>query len=724
MALTDSIRHWAAKTILKWGNVVLVPQWERRSFMQPTFRNLAVEGYRGNGIIFACLSAWAFSFPEPPLLVWEEGPGGRVPLPMHGLSQLLRRPNPQMGLSELLQFSIVYMGIGGNCYWYKVRSAAGRPVELWPLHDGQINPVAGEHRMIDHYEFLGATGAPLPIPAEDIVHFKWMPDPLQPQRGLGPLMAVLREVDTDNEATRYVFALLKNDAMPRLAITVPETRGELSPEEHARLREEFTEKHGGTQRGGIALLEAGLDIRPIALNLKEMEFGTLRDVPEARLCSAFRVPAVVVGANVGLSKGGQFANHKESVLDFTERSLVPAWGMFDDKVTADLLPEFGGTPRQVVMFDTDRVVALADKRATERQWALTGLTAGGLLVNEFRAAAGLPPDDGGNIYLRGFAVTEVPGRVPAPAKTGRKDGEGWAPCEACGRTDRADPDTKCCRGCGSPRKLTKDLPRRGVPKSWKALSPDLVRKAEAAVAAQRAIRAMVVRHMESGLDDWLTQLADRVVARARKDWTPKRVQAKDLPNAEDLLTDTDADELTAIIKRYFVELLGATWPLVDAEIGITVAFDLKDPAVIRVLATAGQDVRKINQTTLDELRRALQYGADQGWSIQNLVAGDAEAGILGLRQIIEEVYKGRARTIARTELGTAQNLGTAARYRAAGLEHVLIFDDGQGDEDEECVVANGAVWTLDEFDENPLEHPNCVRCGSPYLPELMAGTEE
>ena len=70
--------------------------------------------------------------------------------------------------------------------------------------------------------------------------------------------------------------------------------------------------------------------------------------------------------------------------------------------------------------------------------------------------------------------------------------------------------------------------------------------------------------------------------------------------------------------------------------------------------------------------------------------------------------------VARTELGTADNLAAVSRYREAGFTHVQVFD---GDGDPGCAAANGAIWTIEEFEANPLEHPNCVRSRAPIIPE-------
>jgi len=677
--------------------ISLTPAWARYSFMQPTFRNLVAEGYKGNGAVFACISALAFAFPEPPLLVWEENDAGKTPLREHPLSLLLKRPNPQMGLARLLLFTIVYLALGGNCYWYKVRSRAGRVVELWPLHDGQMQPVAGTTRLIDHYEFDNGSGAkPLIIPVEDVVHFMWMPDPLAPWRGLAPLIAVAREVDTDNEATRYLFSLLKNDAMPRLAITVPENVDMSDTEKRKRLKEEWQQNRGGENRGGVALLEGGLDIKVIAMNLKELEFNMLRFVPEARMCGAFRVPVAVAGVYVGLEKS-TYNNQSGQFEFFTDRTLIPLWGAIDDQVQFDLLPEFGGTPSQVVEFDLDKVQVLAERKTVKRQWALDALSRGGATVNEFRSVAGLPRDANGDVYLRGLAMVAEPfvgeGR-------GKKDE---------GRRMKDEGDPGASTGSASSWQKAEGGPSTSSGRKAK-------RKAqEAVIAAQRSARREVAGRMASAVDGYFGGLADRVIHRARKGWTEQAqaVQTKALPEADDLLTNGDEDELLELVKRFYTELIQLSWGYWDVALGVDTVLDLTDPLVTEILAGAGERVKQIQETTLKELRILMQYGNDNGWSIDHLLRGDPENGIPGLRDLIEETYKNRARTIARTELGNAQNTAAVGRYEAAGGKEVFVLDNGLGDDDEPCQVVNGTVQTLKWAEEHPLEHPNCTRAFAP-----------
>lgn len=405
--------------ILSDGSTNISSLWQNYTFNAPSFQSMVREGYRANGAVFSCISVLAFAFHEPPLLVWEESEQGQYPLLDHELTHLLDEPNPLMSQDELLQHTITYMAIGGNCYWLKVRNAFKKVIELWPLHDGYLSPVVGQDSTISHYMITPDTNLPEAdriVPTSDIIHFRWMPDPLNPWKGLAPLIAIAREVDIDTEASRYLFNLLKNDAVPRLALIFPK-EVVMDDDQYERVRTEWKEKHGDTNRGGVGIVEGGAALQQLTLNLKDLEFNILRRVPEARITAAFRVPAIVAGLNVGL-ENSTYSNFHEAILLMTERTLVPLWSSIAAKVNRNLFAsEYKRAPRQVVAFDFNKVVAMAEKVAASRLWAADGMVKGAVTVNEYRSVMGLPRDAYGDVYLRPASAMEVPAVFLKPGET-------------------------------------------------------------------------------------------------------------------------------------------------------------------------------------------------------------------------------------------------------------------------------------------------------------------
>lgn len=123
----------------------------------------------------------------------------------------------------------------------------------------------------------------------------------------------------------------------------------------------------------------------------------------------------------------------------------------------------------------------------------------------------------------------------------------------------------------------------------------------------------------------------------------------------------------------------------------------------KLMGKVGDRIKGIIDTTRDDVRGLIERGLNEG-------LGAAELGDL----IEQHTTFGelRAETIARTETGTILNQAAAESYREFGVDKVRIID---GDGDDLCASADGQEWSLEEFESNPLGHPNCVRDAVPVI---------
>jgi hypothetical protein len=161
--------------------------------------------------------------------------------------------------------------------------------------------------------------------------------------------------------------------------------------------------------------------------------------------------------------------------------------------------------------------------------------------------------------------------------------------------------------------------------------------------------------------------------------------------------------VTKIMAPFYQSLLESAFADA-ADAGVQIAFDINNPFVQTTLSKLAKQIKNVTDTTKDDIRLLVGRAADEGWSNEQLQKAIREKGEIASRS--------RATTIARTETGTAYNLGSVAAYRAGGVTHVDVLD---GDDDEPCASANGSRWTLEEAEDNPLGHPNCTRSFSPVV---------
>src|SRR5262245_57091360 len=110
------------------------------------------------------------------------------------------------------------------------------------------------------------------------------------------------------------------------------------------------------------------------------------------------------------------------------------------------------------------------------------------------------------------------------------------------------------------------------------------------------------------------------------------------------------------------QLLASVFPQLTPD-----QFRLDDPATRKQLALAAEQVVKIDQSTRAQLRDVLREGQQRGYSDLQIADGVPAEGYGGIRGLYLDTWKGRAETIARTEIATASVAASLDRYAATGL---------------------------------------------------------
>jgi len=695
MNLLTQFKSWTEKNVQKAGQMFsFIQKFITVSWMDTDFLTLVQNGYKASSAVSNCVRALAFSFPEPQLIAYRETADGEQPAgPNDPLQKLIRNPNPDMGEAELMQFVITYASCGGNVYLWKERSKNGKVIALWPFSDKDVKPVPGENPkegFVAGYEFYVGDGSTVYLSKRDVIQWKWMIDPEQPWKGLGAIEFAARDVQNDTESSRFTYAMFKNNAIPPIAITTPEG-DELDEATVKRLQKQWMKRYGGENQGAPAFLQGGMTIQKLGLNMQEMDLSELKNVPESRICGAFGVPPSIALLYVGLKRSdyGDGMARKS----FTETTLVALWRTFSTEMTSSLSDEFGGG--YILRFDLNQVKALAEN-VNELWTRLSGAVDKGIITRaDFKRAVGLKVLKSDNVYRTSMI-------------------NGWEPA---GETP-SNPNAAIDGGSGKSIANVKGIAAPlgvAAPQEQRLAMTKGLNNAVYGRALQR-IRATMWPNMSKDLDGYFSTLSDRVVSRAGKALQGMQETKSDLPGIDDLLTAKDADELNKMLKKWFVAIAQASWETINLSLGVDIAFDMTDPAITKMLSTAGGDIKDIVATTRSALQDALKYGNDNGWSIQQLVKGDETQA--GIQSIVDETYKNRSTTIARTEMGNAQNAVSSERYKNNGVSLVGILDNGDTDDDDECKVANGEVWTIAYFESNRLEHPNCTRCSYPIFEDV------
>lgn len=662
---------------------ILTPDYGRGKLFDASYASLVANGLKGNAAVAACVTELAFSFPKAPLIAYRDVGKGELERveSTHPLARLMAQPHPELGEAEFKQLVIMFASIGGAAYIWKQREG-NTVVALWPFSKGDIRPVPSkstETGIIARYELVIDSDRPVAIPREDIIQIRWLPDPYEPAKSIGAIELAISEIAADSAVSRHIRTHISNHAIPPVVITLPE--GEMLDDDiSTRVRASWMSRYGGANAGGIGILEAGMTATAVGNTMEQLRIEYLRDVPEARIAAAFRVPAILAGLTVGLNRS-TFSNYGEARQAFVENTIMPLWRLYGNEFQAELVKEFDQTGVLRLEHDLSDIPELRVYRIEQEAAAVAAFNSNIMRRSEARRAMGLPVDAGDEVYASQLMGATAPMPTAAPA--------------------------------------TNDQPADDAPKSAML---EMEKKAlqQGYVDARRKVRTDVERRMVTAVDAYFEELGTRMVGRIYKTGQPRGETKADgaRPLSEfsddelrrlvdDLLTAKDGADLEAVFSRYYLEITGETWSYLNLELGIYAPFDRNDPLVLDILESAGQNIRDITATTRESVAKVLQTGYEAGWSIDDLVAG--RDGFSGLRSFVTETYSNRAKAIARTELGMAQNMATNSRYASAGVQNVRVFDNGFPNSHPNCKKYNNTVQTLAWAKANPLEHPNCVR---------------
>jgi HK97 family phage portal protein len=370
---------------------------------------------------------WAArTFPEAPPALWrlpegdDEGAEDRL-VRKHELLRRLQRPNSVFTGPELWMATITeYMALG-EAFWLKIRSRSRAVVELWWVPVAMMTPRSDDDEtLIAYYEYSPGDGQTFRVAVEDVVHFRFGIDSEDPRRGASPLKSVLREVFTDDEASRFTASLLVNSGVPGLVIS-PEQGVTISQADADATKEYVKSEWTGDRRGDPLVLSGPTKVHQFGFSPEQMTLRELRRIPEERVTAVLGIPAIVAGLGAGLDRS-TFTNMAEAREAAYEAGIIPMQRILAEKVRFDLLPDFGEDPFDWRFgFDLSKVRVLQDDE--DKLWSRLdkAVRGGWATVAYAKRKTGQPVLPGDEVYLRNGALVQVPaaGGDPQPLQPPR-----------------------------------------------------------------------------------------------------------------------------------------------------------------------------------------------------------------------------------------------------------------------------------------------------------------
>ena len=365
----------------------------------------------------ALLNSWVFTAirfiasemvsAEMEIVTRESHEADPVSVSNHPLEIIMRRPNPLMGRAFLWMYTIFWMKLNGNGYWYVACNRRGLPAEFWPLPAYDVVPVPGDsEKIMECYEY-SPYGKTYRIPANRIVHIRNLPNPFNIFMGMSELVAATLPADADSAMARWNGTFFGQDnVMPSLIINlsngsspIPFNSGDI-----AALKKDLRSEYQAWRRKTlITTAPGGVEVNNLGYSPRDMEFLQGRQFSKEEIFNIFGIPG-------GLAdKDSTYANSEVADRVFKEKTLWPLLVLIAEELTAQLVIPFYGQ-----RFEAQ----FKDIRPANRQQDLAEVAAGNgyLEIDEIRRKYWQldPLPNGRGQRTATEEPRPAPGQAPAP----------------------------------------------------------------------------------------------------------------------------------------------------------------------------------------------------------------------------------------------------------------------------------------------------------------------
>lgn len=629
--------------------------------------------HRRNELVYACINAKAKAATSPRLVVQNRaGRGQWREDPQHPARALVARPNPDMTEIDFIRWAIVSAEVAGVFYAEIVPAKGTRlPAELRPLNPAFVTPIPMPGGVIEYEYKIGREKVRLK--AEQVIARR-LPDLASRWAGLSPLAVAMGSVDADIAQTDFIRSFFNNGGVPSGLLKI--LNQSLTEEDSQQIKAQWAAKYGRAsgRQHDVAVLDENAEYQKIGSGIDEIDSQSVRGLVESRICQVFGVPPQIVGAYVGLQHS-TYSNYREAMTAFWDNELGPMFKDWAAFFTWQLLTRFEGdrVAAEAVRFAYDfaEVGALQEDVDAKHDRARKDFESGGMTLNEYRGIIGLKKDPQGDHYVRKLATQKVPfDEQPEP----EQDPAAPPTNEPPAAPPEPEGDGNTPKRLEGPQKAAQQAPGalaqrpQGIKRTVDRYEPQIAKDAE----------RYLVRNYKKAAEE-----------------IRKGIEAGQL-------SIDFGDEAAALFNRWHPILVEQAFVDGAAALGVELAFDLANDEVQAILVELATLVRKVADTTRDEIRGLVGRQAAEGWDLGRL------ADEIG--QLAFDHAKTRAELIAVTETASAYSRGSMLYYSGAGVKRVtwLVTEPCP-----DCEKNQGAIVDLGaDFPSghpHPPAHPRC-RC--------------
>lgn len=313
------------------------------------------QGYRGLVWVYRCIKEIGEAVGSVNWVVAKRMRDGSLEYirdPKHPLKVLLDQPNQFQDSAEFFEAWAIYLSLSGNAYWNVI--AVGnpqRPFQLFHVRPDWMCPIPDPVTFISGYQLDNKAGVKKTYKPNEVLHFKYL-DPTDPYVGMSPLTALRRTMQTENSAITWNKTIFDNMAVPGGVLTVPAQV--MTIETRDRLQEDLQAQFSGENKDKPLILWGGMDWKQMGMNVKDLDFASLKTINKFEICAGLGVPPGIVGAN----EDPTYSNIGVERMAFWEDTIITMVSWLQRRLNRSVAPAFGED--LVILADYSHVPAMRE----------------------------------------------------------------------------------------------------------------------------------------------------------------------------------------------------------------------------------------------------------------------------------------------------------------------------------------------------------------------------
>lgn len=348
-----------------------------------------------NATLFRCVALISSDIAKMCVrLVAEDADGITTEAFSPAFSPVLRKPNRYQTTIQFVAEWVVSKLLHGNTYVLKERDGRGVVVAMYVLNPLRVRPLVAPDGAVYYSlagDYLSGVDTATTVPSSEIIHDR-INTIFHPLVGVSPVyacgLAAMQGLEIQRNSTRF----FKNGSRPGGVLTAP---ARISPETADRLKAHWDENFTGENVGKVAVLGDGLKFEAMAVSAVDAELVNQLKWTSENVCSAFGVPAYMVGVGPAPLNNNVEALTQQYYGQCLQIHIESFEACLDEGL--GLGPQFGNN--YSAEFDLDDLLRMDS--ATMVETLSKGVLGGLMMPDEARKRLNLRPVTGGNaVYLQ------------------------------------------------------------------------------------------------------------------------------------------------------------------------------------------------------------------------------------------------------------------------------------------------------------------------------------